>query len=176
LIAGPLQRRLARKPSFRRDLVEGTVRMWRVRAGNLPFTIVTDIRLDKNRLMLTTARLTASTWRDDIWANPGLESGISLIRFDLIAAASAGVSIAATPLVVVSLHALARRMQRGAGRDHGSVAHDISACLHAAASQADAIEIISGGRWLGSTVPAQIAAGEARVFACRTFIDANAKR
>ena len=30
------------------------------RAGNLPFTVVTDIRLDKNRLMLTTARLTAS--------------------------------------------------------------------------------------------------------------------
>ena len=70
-IAGRLQRRLTGKPSFRQDLIEGTVRMWRERTSNPPCAIVRNVRLGKESLILTAVRLTASTWRDDAWVHPG---------------------------------------------------------------------------------------------------------
>ena len=97
-----------------------------------------------------------------------LEEGILLIRVDLTAAPDAGVNIVGCSLVAFSTHAIARRIQRGVGRDHASITRDIADCLRARL-QMEAIEVPCG-RWLGSTVSAQIASGEVHVFACRTFV------
>ena len=90
-----------------------------------------NVRLGKESLILTAVRLTASTWRDDAWVHPGLEEGILLIRVDLTAAPAAGVNIVGCPLVAFSTHAIARRIQRGVGRDHASIMRSIADCLRA---------------------------------------------
>src|SRR5690242_19897181 len=100
--------------------------------------------------------------------NPGIEDGVALIRVSLLALAGAGVSIAINPLATFSLHALARRIQRGVGRDHASVTRDIALCLHAGA-QAEGVKV-SGGWWRGSAVPVQTTMGKISVFACRALL------
>jgi hypothetical protein len=171
----PIEARLRRKPELREDLILDFVRYWRERVESDPFHVMWSAKPDRRfrALELTECRLSASVWRDDSWAEPAFENGVSLTK-TVLTMGHGTMSSACTPLVVVSMHALARRYERATDPRQHAVLADLGDCVRSAnwyPNSGDYVIDVAGGRWLGSSTTARSDhGGTVELYAVRTFI------
>jgi hypothetical protein len=171
----PLQDRLRRKPDLREDLIVDFLRYWREQVANDPFHVMWSAKPDRKfrTLEVTECRLSASVWRDDSWAEPAFENGVSLTK-TVLTMGHGTLSSAYTPLVVVSMHALARRYERASDARQRAVLADLSDCVRSAnwyPHAGDYVIDVDGGRWLGSCTTAQSDhRATVGLYAVRTFL------
>jgi hypothetical protein len=171
IVTAPLRARLARHPKLRIAMLADTARRYaeltpaRFRIGKLEAaTHKTDIALRETRLV--------SLLSDDHWSDPtGREQGLSICTF-VLSVHKGQLRQRWVPLVAVSLHALARRVERHRDRSHEALERDLA--YLAGADEADERVDAEGGFWLGEVVAAKTDDGYAlRIRNVRTWIGAD---
>jgi hypothetical protein len=121
------------------------------------------------------ARCGCTTWsrRYVPFSEQAFENGVSLTK-TVLTAGHGTKSSAYTPLVVVSMHALARRYERASDARQQAVLADLGDCARAAnwyPQNGDYVIDVDGGRWLGSCTTAQSDhRATVELYAVRTFI------
>jgi hypothetical protein len=167
----PLLRRLDRRPVLRRDMLIDAERRWRnlVPAfGRLAMEVDGENLRSPCFIELRVVRGVSrrATWPDE-GQEPGVLVGWHAVEFDERAMASWFVSLAS-----VSLHALARRYQRGWDTSDTAIFAELAVLAHdfrqAVALPRFAVAV-PGGAWVGEPMNA----GESMVLAVRTFYDAD---
>jgi hypothetical protein len=170
-VMAPLLRRLDRHPVLRRDMLVDAERRWRNAVPALG-RLAMEVDGENLRapcfieLRVVCGVFHAATWPDD-GQEPGVLVGWHAVEFDQGSVASRFVSLAA-----VSLHALARRYQRGRDTSETAIFADL-------ARLADNFRLVvtlprfaiavPGGTWVGEPMNT----GEATVLAVRTYYDAD---
>jgi hypothetical protein len=125
LIAAPLRERLRKHPRLRPETPMGVLRAWAetvpttLRIGRLHVACVrTEFAISEHRI--------SSSWPyNDEWNNDERERGVSVCTF-VFAVRKGKLTMRWTPVACVSLHALARRIERGTERDHAALTRDLS--------------------------------------------------
>jgi hypothetical protein len=170
---GPILARLRRKPKLRPEQPRAIVRAW-------VMTLPADFRLgpplvvyQRGGFAITETRLTASWITDDAWGHADRECGVGLCTLTFAVRDGALMRLW-QPLANVSLHALARRIERGADaqRDHVALARDL-AVLAQANGTGERVDTVDGF-WLGSIIQVKDeSAGKAcRMRSVRTWVAA----
>jgi hypothetical protein len=172
-VVSPVQRRLlSGKPKLRGNQIIDALRQWQERVPR-HYQISRRVEPDVDRLFIEEIRPSASTWVDHSWTEPGDEFGISISRltFDTRNPASL---LTTTPLLVFSMHRLARCAQRVEAVNPDVIFHHMMATLSNQDRWQDDRIPINAGDWVGSTVHAAFdgALGRRvlRVRAIRTFV------
>ncbi len=145
-ITAPLQRRLARKPGLRQDAAIDFARAWRMATGPYRLAHDADVRA-KDSITITELRLAATGWRHPHWET--WEDGVGIVHVQLTT--QGGFKVETTPLVVVSLHALARWFERTGQREHKLLVNDLTPLL--AGRDAERV-VVRAGIWLGGLIVA----------------------
>jgi hypothetical protein len=150
-IARPLRERLRRKPTLRPEHAIEANRAW----GKL---MPNEYRLGERRFfpartefIIAETRLSGSWIYNDEWNSGVREIGISVC--DLVLSVRRGkLCWEWKPRVCISLHALARRIERGAERDHAALVRDLAVLVE---SDAGSERVgTQGGFWLGAVIEA----------------------
>ena len=153
-IVAPLLARWRRSPIPRPETLLDAARAWRAlpEFGRLDLTITTG----KRALCVQELRVSASDFRARDWTVD--EPGLSVLGVVLEVAAHRCV-FDILSLATVSLHALARRYQRGFAITDAAIMHDLHmlAKAHAELGSADAatefeVVVPGGGRWVGNLI------------------------
>lgn len=153
----PLKVRLMKMPhrSPRPETLMTLATSWQT-AGPQTFRISFEMNLRGSRGTVAECRLCAGSTQEPEWQNAEPGTAITRIR---VRSDRHGVVVDQTPLVMISLHALARRFQRGRLRTDADVRDDL-AILAAAIPPEDAeegeklsISMPHGGVWLGYAGP-----------------------
>jgi hypothetical protein len=173
LIARQLGYLTGRRRGFRPGYVPDLGATW-TRLVPAGFSFDREVKRDRGGVMVSELRITGSRWRNDSW-RVGADDWEDCVSLTVLAVStySGKVKVVIRPLAAVSLHALARRYQRGAGRADADIVHD----LHVIADWQDCADSVAAGtgRWFGGAVPTrddnQRQAIE--VLAVRTFIAAD---
>ncbi len=148
-ITTPLRTRLRRFPSLRHEQVMGAERAWR-RLIPVAFRIGA-VRINRGRteFEISETRVTASLLYDNQWANADKEQGVMLSTVTL-AVHDRALRQHWHPLAAISLHALARRIERGDSGSHNAILSDLAVLVDA---DCDADRIgTTDGFWLGGVV------------------------
>jgi hypothetical protein len=96
-------------------------------------------------------RISTSWLHDDGWNNDFRERGLSVC--ELVLAAHKGKLVRRwVPLACVSLHALARRIERGRARDHAALTRDLAVLVDS--DEGSEQVNTEGGYWLGAVIEA----------------------
>lgn len=132
-LIAPLKERLRRYPnrSLRPEMLATLVQSWRFMAPR-DWRLDLDAKLDKHRLALVEHRLVAGRMRpldDPGWI--GFEHDVAVIRIELRVNRSTA-QLASRCVAAFSLHAVARRLQRGLDGDIAAVLHDMQLVAQAA--------------------------------------------
>jgi hypothetical protein len=148
VIMPPLHARLRRHPRLREEQIAVAAKLY-TRDVPAAFRIgAIEICPDRARFSIGETRLT-STWMNSItW--DAREPGVAVARCSL-ALVSGRLAAHWTPYALVSLHALARRIERGADRSHAALVRDL-AVLADAGDDGDRVPTPGGGWWRGSVV------------------------
>jgi hypothetical protein len=167
----PLLRRLDRHPVLRRDMLIDAERRWR---NVVPAFGRLAMEVDGENLRapcFIELRVVCGISHCATWPDEGQELGVLVgwhaVEFDEQAVASRLVSLAA-----VSLHALARRYQRGWDTSDTAIFADLAVLAHdfrQAVMLPRFAVAVSGGTWVGEPMNA----GESTVLAVRTYYDAD---
>jgi hypothetical protein len=152
LIAGQLGYLTGRRRGFRPGYVPDLGATWsRLVLAGLSFE--REVKRDRGGVMVSELRITGSRWRNTSWhvRADDWEDGVSLTVL-AVSTFSGKVDVVIRPLAAVSLHALARRYERGAGRADADILRD----LHAIADWPDGADRIAVGHgfWRGASVRA----------------------
>jgi hypothetical protein len=160
-IAEPLRDRLRRKPALRRETPLGALRQF---AETVPATFSVGrsrVAYARTEFAISEHRITSSWLHDDSWCNDARERGLSVCS--LTFAVTKGKLIRRwTPIATVSLHALARRIERNVERDHTALVRDL-AVLVESDEASERVDAPSGGHWLGGVIRATTNTEEKRV-------------
>jgi hypothetical protein len=176
----PVRDRLARYPqrSLRQEMLIDLVQGWRFMACR-DWRLSLDARLAKSRASLTEHRLVAGVMRrrgDPNWH--GIEEDLAIIRADLkINRGSA--HLESRCVATLSLHAIARRLQRHPDGSIEAVLFDVNLIAQAAGGALVAGAGYrmrtdeQGGGWRGRVIRQRLESGsEQNVLAVRTWLDA----
>jgi hypothetical protein len=171
-VAGALRSCLMRRPTVRPERLTDAARAWQNNTG--PGRLRLEIVKSTKTLDVREIRVTAAVGRFDGWAKDVTEPGIAIIGLQL-EVGRRRFRFDDAMLVGLSLHALARRFQRGFDNSAGALAEDFRALAamvtDTVLDSGGGVEIaVSGGRWAG--VVMETAPG-ARVLAVRTFLSAK---
>jgi len=151
-ITAPLRARLKRHPNLRAEMIAGFSRSYRM---TIPATYrigsIEGARHGREFAMRET-RLSASWITDDAWDADHREQGLSICRFTL-AVQDGRLRQVWTPVVSISLHALARRFERGRDRSSAAVLADMER-LASPADEADERVPTADGHWIGDVITA----------------------
>jgi hypothetical protein len=147
---GPILERLRRKPKLRPEQPRATVRAW---ATTLP----ADFRLGgpvvaypRGGFTITETRLTASWITDHAWGDAAdRESGVGLCALTFAVRDGALMRLW-KPLANISLHALARRIERGADAQRAALLRDL-ATLVVIDENTERVDTVDGF-WLGTVI------------------------
>jgi hypothetical protein len=147
----PLQARRRRSKTFRpADLIDAE-RQFRAlpSAGRLPLKI----ERDKHGLKIQELRCAAGKIRFAEWANDASDPDIGIMRIELTAVSWGPAFVAGDLIASLSLHALARRYQRGFDTSDAAILSELRAM---AMCHADIVETLGdfaiagdGGCWVG---------------------------
>jgi hypothetical protein len=165
-IASALRTRLKRHPRLRHEQMAGAVRNWRCgipttfRLGNLTTT------LDRDEFAIAEPRLGVTWLHDDAWEDDEHEQGIAVMRYRL-ALAKGKLRAHWQAVALVSLHAIARRIERGADRSHAALTADLARLLDADPC-ADMVAA-SDGFWVGAVQEMEGREGVSRIRSVRTW-------
>jgi hypothetical protein len=152
VIEPPIRERLRTHPKLRPEAPMGVLRAW---AETVPSAfrlgpsriarVRTEFAINENRI--TSSWITDRAWGEDA----SRERGVSICK--LTFAVHAGkLTKVWQPIACISMHALARRLERGASRDHSALIDDLAALI----AVPDAGERVDtpGGFWLGQVITA----------------------
>jgi hypothetical protein len=169
----PLQRRLQRHPIIRKETLIDAIRAWHALPafGRIRSSIDTS---NRRAPLFDDLRVCPGRYRDIGWAEGDFEDAVAVV---LISASVVGrdMVIAAHPIVTASLHAIARKFERGRSAEAALLAElgELALCNFAAIADAggDFSHAVAGGHWLGHVVEGK--KGEV-VVSLRTFLAADA--
>jgi hypothetical protein len=170
LVTAPLRRRLESKPTPRPDHLIDATRAWQSTISDA-FTLDVRTRVTKGEFRIAELRICASRWRTESWNHPDPQPGVSLVWLSL-AVKNGELRCTPWPAAHLLLHALARRFERGAGRERADIVRDLKTLGTALdGGGADEIPVVDG-RWVGDRVAVHDAASQRAltVFHCRTFL------
>jgi hypothetical protein len=164
-IAAALRERLKRHPRLRHEQVAGTLRTWRslpstFRLGNLT------TNLSRDEFEIAEPRLTGSVLLDTAWDGDGVEPGVAVMRYRL-ALAGGKLKPHWQAIALVSLHALARRIERGEDRSHEALTADLALLLDADPEVGEVPA--SDGFWIGTVRAMRGRDGKSRIRSVRTW-------
>jgi hypothetical protein len=138
VIAKPLRARLRHHTKLRHEIVSGAVRLYRLivpsgfRIGDV------GVAPDREAFAIREARLGVTLMNAEAWGNPDYgEPGVTVARFSL-SLHQGRLRERWTPVAIVSLHSLARRLERHHDRSHAALVADLALLLDAA--HGDAVE------------------------------------
>jgi hypothetical protein len=154
------------------DILTAAARDWRERvpaAGRLELAIA----LRRKSLQVRELRAVTGSLKLEAWGPDSSEPGIAVCAIDFLAKAE-HVHLDTTILAIASLHAVARRLQRGRDMADAAVMRDMHALAAAAPGGEAHDEVVvpaSGGRWVGTRAPVLRHGETILVLAIRTFLD-----
>jgi hypothetical protein len=168
MITEPLRARLGRHPKLRNEMVADTVRLYsmlvppRFRLGAVEAT------RHHTEFAIIERRIAVSWLRHDEWTDPEhREPGVSVCRF-VLAMTDGKLLWRLHPQANVSLHALARRIERGHQRDHGALLRDL-AVLADAGEEGERVDTHEGS-WFGHVIDADDQSHRIRMRNVRTWL------
>lgn len=156
----PVKERLRRCPgrSLRPEMLIDLVQSWRFMSCR-DWRLSLDASLEKHRASLIEHRLVAGTMRrpdDPDWR--GLEEDLACVRVELLVNRSI-VHLESRCVAAISLHAIARRLQRAQDGSTEALMHDINLAVQAASGEAltpGAGYVVTthpdGGGWRGRAI------------------------
>jgi hypothetical protein len=169
----PLRRRLERRATLRGDLLADAERHWRETVPSFGRLVMVANRQDRRSpIIFCELRAMAGKFRFTSWPagyEPGLILVLTLVELQFKALLTRQLNVAA-----VSLHALARRYQRGSDTTEAAIFSDL-ADLAPYARKQDAMGgtafalPLPGGAWCGE----RVMVGDDLVLAVRTYLDAE---
>jgi hypothetical protein len=121
---------------------------------------------DRDRFAISEVRLTATVQKGAVWEDDDVEPGIAVCHWAL-KLTRGKLKSSWTPAAIVSGHGIARRIERGIGRDQDALVRDL-ALLAQAGEDGDEVATADGW-WRGSVVPMRGEAGIVQVRAVRSF-------
>ena len=172
-IAEPAVRRAKRHPIPRREVLVDVARRWSCMPSLGLLDSSTDLDLRKRTLRICQLRVCPSDFRSAAWSVD--EAGLSVLGLQLDIGPHR-LNFAMPSLVTVSLHALARRYQRGLAVDDAAVFGDLHVLAKAhlrlaTGAVGELFEVeASGGCWRGNVTDASTSAGTDRILSARTFL------
>ena len=175
-VVAPLLARARRHPVPRTAALIGAARAWRTQ---VPTTgrVSLDVSLGKRALRIEEVRFTVARYRAEGWADT--EAGISIARVVLVVGEWCEFEFRSTAIANFSLHALARRIERGWD---GS---DAAALVEGAEPGGEFAVPVPDGRWAGHVAEVSVVRGRdlrraapsegrrAGVLVVRTFLRGN---
>jgi hypothetical protein len=166
-IIAPLRDRLSRHPKLRAEQVAAAVRAYGL-------TVPVELRIgqvtverNRERFSIRETRLIASWQRQTAWQGDDTdEPGIAIARFAL-KLHTGRLIVTWEPVSIVSLHSLARRIERGADPSHGAIYADLATL---ADPDPEARRVAAGdGFWVGAVGPMHGQGQTFEVFNVRTW-------
>jgi hypothetical protein len=147
IIARPLVARLRRHTRLRHELVAAAVHQYR-RTVPVEFRFgEVELNADRDAFEIAETRATATWINSRDWDSDATEAGVAIARCSLAMRPRVGLVHVWMPRAIVSMHALARRIERGADRSHAALLADL-AVLASSADDGDHVAT-SGGFWRG---------------------------
>jgi hypothetical protein len=147
-IITPLRMRLARKPTLREENIVHAGRAW---SKFMPAAFrIGETRIVRTRreFVIAEDRISVSWLQAARWGER--ERGVSVCRL-VVAAHKGDLREDWRPVACVSLHALARRFERGADRRHAALTSDLARLLNFEADPCGQVTC-DDGYWLGDLV------------------------
>lgn len=175
-IMRPLERRRKRSATFRPEQLIDAERQFRQlpSAGRLALKI----ERDKRSLRIEEFRVAAGQFRFCSWTDGATDADIGVVKVNLSAVPWGPVGATGNIVASVSLHALARRFQRGFNTSDEAILSELRelAVRHVAiaAALADFSVACDGGSWVGEVAKIDVAEVSCPVLAIRTFTPAGA--
>jgi hypothetical protein len=170
-----LGQRLRRKPTIRSEMCIELARIWQTmpstwRIGEL------SIKHPPKGFAITEARWCCGTNQFNSWNDSDTEPGIAAVLIQISAGAHTTASFQVTPVCILSLHALARRFQRGVDRRLAAVRHDLDTLVDLIPKCQDDTKMfaVPGGAWVGdlsNTLLSEAPERRVAVWHVRTFYD-----
>jgi len=177
-ITAPLIERYRRKPTLRKQQMQDFVRAWQQRVGD-EFTLVRRVSVTPEELLVDELRAATSKEKKEDWEQSEWQAGISVVRVTA-SAKDREVKLDVQPWAHLLQHSLARRFERGMGRDAASVVRDLRTMAETLLAYASAgaglapaeIECLEG-RWVGAVnvVRDDDASRNVRLYHCKTFLN-----
>jgi len=147
VILAPVRRRLEKKRNLRSAMVIDTAREWREKVP-AEFRLSLDVIYREHSVAITEVRISSSRTKHIAWGGTG-EPGISIARVEL-AAGNGRLTVDTRPLASISLHALARRYQRG-GCDEAAISRDLRDIVAVGVTGSDDVRCRTG-LWAGPVI------------------------
>jgi hypothetical protein len=172
-ISLPAVKRAKRHPIPRREQLTDIARRWSCMPALGLLDSSTDLDLRKRTLRICQLRVCPSDFRSAAWHVD--EPGLSVLGLQLDIGPHR-CNFAMPSLVTVSLHALARRYQRGLAVDDTAIFGDLHTLAKAhlrlaTGAVGELFEVeASGGCWHGNLTDASTNAGMDRILSARTFM------
>ena len=171
--------RTRRHPVPRADMLAGVARAWRVNVPALG-RASQQIRLERKSLSITEVRVCPQHYRQADWEADAREPGVSVVQITLAIAPHETLALGLHTLCAASLHALARRYQRGQPVTDDAIVADLHvlAAAHERLSGlpagSDFAVDVSSGQWLGNVldIRSHHSGITQRVPSARTFVGA----
>ena len=177
-ILRPLHHRWNQRRSLRAEHLADCRRQWEQLPPFGRLGLKVEANPAKRQLSIAELRLACGDMKFMRWAGGPNELSIAAELVTLIASKKR-FSMHAEVLAIVSFHALARRIQRGADGSHEAIMRDIAALIAAhesilaqpGASRSFTFTLPDGGQWIGAAVEAQFVDRRParRVLAVRTY-------
>jgi hypothetical protein len=171
-ITAPLVERYRRKPTIRKEMLQDFLRAWSERVSD-HYTLDEDVTITRDTLVVRTLRVIAGKGKADGWEQPEWQDGISLAHVT-VSARSREVRLSVEPYAHLLQHAVARRIERGQGRDATAVLRDLKTMGDALTTDAVAVpaEIeCEGGRWIGDVKIVCHGDRKRRLYEAKTFLN-----
>ena len=163
----PLYARAQRHPVPREGDLAGVARAWRetLPAGG---RLALSIEVKRKTIAIDELRVSAIDFRFLNWSTADFEPGLALILLRLRVSPKTGFELETPILAGVSLHALARRYQRGFVTTREAVLADVAQLSGAPDGDTWALPIPNGS-WIGVTAQLTAGARTAATPVARTF-------
>ena len=175
-IMKPLKARRRRSATFRPEALIDAERQFRHLPSAGRLTLKVD--RDKSGLLIEEFRAAAGDFRFVSWLDGATDADIGICRVILEAKSWGPVYTSCDVAVSVSLHALARRFQRGFDTSDGAILSEFQRIalqyVGIAAALGDFAIAGDGGAWVGEVASTQVGEVVAPVLAIRTFTPAGA--
>ena len=131
MITEPLRARLGRHPKLRNEMVVGTARLYSMLVPPQFRLGAVEATRQRTEFAIVERRIAVSWLRHDEWTDPEhREPGVSICKF-VLAMTDGKLLWRLHPQANVSLHALARRIERGHEHDHTALLRDLAALADA---------------------------------------------
>jgi hypothetical protein len=164
----PLYTRAQRHPVPRPGELAGVARAWRevIPAGG---RLALYVAVRRKTLELDELRVSTVDFRFRSWSTADFEPGLAIIHVRLRIAPKTGFELESPIIACASIHALARRFQRGFDTSRAAILADVAALASLPAG--DTWELaVPEGRWIGVTVALTHGDRTADTPVARTFL------